>query len=340
MARTASWLRISLYSKMRPQLRWIRRLAGSVWFRALFTLVLLGVVAAQIDWKQMGEQIRHGHPIDFLAAIALVLAALVIGACRWWRLLWKADVQLGVLPLARIYAISTFSNTFLPTAVGGDVTRALLVVRRGPLLTRTALTIVVDRVGGLVGLIGMAWIAFLFQPTTVPHGARIFLTWVTAAVLVGSLLVLAAVLKGSGPVRSLVPRRLMSVASQWRSLLRGYVSDPVTMFMLIALSLLYQALISLQLVMLANAIDVHLSFATAAVVLALVTVVTLIPISIGGFGVREGSYVVLLSGASIAATEATLISVLSVATLFIASLPGAFMLAHSGVKPAFEVAPL
>ena len=44
----------------------------------------------------------------------------------------------------------------------------------------------------------------------------------------------------------------------------------------------------------------------------------------GGFGVREGSYVVLLSGASIAATEATLISVLRVATLFIASLPGAY----------------
>jgi hypothetical protein len=70
-----------------------------------------------------------------------------------------------------------------------------------------------------------------------------------------------------------------------------------------------------------------------------VTVVTLIPISIGGFGVREGSYVVLLSGASIAATEATLISVLSVAALFLASLPGAFLLARSGVAPALEPAP-
>lgn len=322
--------------------RWgrTRRLAGSIWVRGIVTTTLLVIIASRINWQRMGERLRHGHPLDFVIAVGLVLVALVIGACRWWQLLRKADVQLGVLPLARIYAVSTFSNTFLPTAVGGDVTRALLVVRRGPLLTRTALTIVVDRLGGLLGLIGMAWIAYIFQPSTVPHGARVFLAWVTGAVFVGSLLALTAVFRGSGPVRALVPRRLVSVASQWRSLLRNYASDPVTVIILVVSSLLYQALISMQLVMLARAIDVPLSFATAAVVLALVTVVTLIPISIGGFGVREGSYVVLLAGASIAATEATLVSVLSVATLFLASLPGAFMLVRSGVKPVFEVAPL
>jgi hypothetical protein len=75
------------------------------------------------------------------------------------------------------------------------------------------------------------------------------------------------------------------------------------------------------------------------VALALVTVATLVPISIGGFGVREGTYVLLLGGASIGATDATLISVLSVAALFIASLPGAFMLARGGLAPALREVP-
>jgi len=91
--------------------------------------------------------------------------------------------------------------------------------------------------------------------------------------------------------------------------------------------------------MLARAIGVHLPFATAAVTLALVTVVTLIPISIGGFGVREGTYVVLLGAASVGATDATLISLLSVAVLFLASLPGAYMLARGGLAPALGTAP-
>ena len=102
------------------------------------------------------------------------------------------------------------------------------------------------------------------------------------------------------------------------------------------MSLLFQALIAMQLVMLARAIEVDLPFATAAVALAIVTIITLIPLSIGGFGLREGSYVVLLGTASIAATDATLVSVLSVAALLFASLPGAYLLARGGISPALE----
>jgi glycosyltransferase 2 family protein len=322
-----------------PRSGLVRRMTRSVWARIIVTTALLVIVASQISWRQMAERVRHGHPLDLLAAVILVVVALIIGAYRWWRLLRKADVPLGLSSLVRIYAISIFSNTFLPTTVGGDVTRALLVVRRGPLLTRVATTIVVDRVGALAGLLGMAWISVAFQSATVSHRALVFLAWVTGGMLIGSLLVLTAVLRGSGPVRAVIPRRLISAARQSRLLLRSYVGDPVTLVVLLVLSLIYQALISIQLVVLARAINVHLSFATAAVVLALVTVATLIPISVGGFGVREGSYVVLLGGVSIAATEATLISVLSVVTLFLASLPGAFLLARGGIQPALEAAP-
>lgn len=313
-----------------------QRIAVSLPVRVVVTLALLGIVAAQIDWAQMASHVRNGSPVDFLAAVVLVLIALVVGGWRWWLLLRKAQVSLPVPSVARIYAISTFSNTFLPTAVGGDVTRALLVVRKGPLLMRVAMTIIVERAAGLYGLLGMAWIAFAIAPTNVPDGAQIFLVWVTAAVLAGSAFILVAVFRGSSLARSITPRRLVSAARESRSLLRSYATDHVTLVLLLASSLLFQALISLQLVMLARAIDVHLAFATAAVVLALVTIVTLVPISIGGFGVREGSYVVLLAGASIAATEATLISVLSVATLFLASLPGAILLARGGIAPALE----
>jgi uncharacterized protein (TIRG00374 family) len=311
----------------------------AVWLRVVVTLALLGLVGSRIDWNHVGSRLSHGHPLDFVAAVGVVGVALAIGVYRWWRLLHKAGVHLGLLSLGRIYAVSTFSNTFLPTSVGGDVTRALLVVRRGPVLTRVATTIVIDRLGGLAGLLGIAWITLAFQSTKVPSGSRVFLAWVTIAIFVGSLVVMAAVTRGSGVARSLVPARLVATARECQSLLRSFASDPRTLVMLLITSLLFQTLISLQLMLLARAIDVQLSFSTAAVVLALVTVVTLIPISIGGFGVREGSYVVLLGGASIVATDATLISVMSVATLFLASLPGAVMLARGGLSPAIDASP-
>lgn len=310
-----------------------RRLVESLPARIAITLVLLGIVALHVKWAQIGERLRHGHPLDMAGAVALVLAALVIGAYRWRKLLDGAGLHLDLRSLGRVYSVATFSGTFLPTSVGGDVTRALLVTRRRSLLPRVVLTIIVDRLGGLVGLLAMAWIAFSLEATSVPSGAQIFLIWVTAIALIGALLLVAALFRGSRLARALVPARLVAAARESRALLRGYAASPRILTTVVLSSLAYQALVSAQLVLLAHAIDVHLAFATAAVTLALVTIVTLIPISIGGFGVREGTYVVLLGGASIAASEATLISLLSVAALFLASLPGAVLLARGGLKP-------
>src|SRR6202165_5386970 len=127
----------------------VRRTGASLPLRIVVTLGLVGLVASQIDWARMAKRFSPGHPLSCLAAVAFVVAALVVGAFRWSRLLDRAGLHLGSASLARIYSVATFSNTFLPTSVGGDVTRALLVTRRGPLLTRAAVTILIDRLGGL-----------------------------------------------------------------------------------------------------------------------------------------------------------------------------------------------
>jgi len=319
-------------------MRRLTRLAASPWVRTTVTLSLLGLIASGLDWSRIAHRLRDGRPVDFVLAVALVLVALVVGAWRWRALLHRAGVPLSLPRLARIYAVSTFSGTFLPSTAGGDVSRALLVARRGPELRRAVVSILIDRMGGLVGLVVLAWIAFALAPDRVPHDARALLVWSTVAMTAGSALLLAAMLRGSRLLRRLIPQRLATAAREMRTVLAGYAQDPRLLAMWLGLSIAYQALISLQLVVLARAIDVELSFAAAAVALALVTLITLIPISIGGFGVREGSYVVLLGGVSIAASDATLISVLSAATLLVASLPGAWMIARGNVGAAPEVA--
>lgn len=314
----------------------VRRVAGSLWARALVTLVLVGIVASRIDWSTLSTRIRDGDPLDFAIGVLFVLASLAVGIYRWRRLLIGADINLPRYDIFRAYAVSIFTGTFLPTTLGGDVTRALLVTRRQPMLTKVAITVIVDRIGGLLGLIGIAWVGFVSDPGAVPHTSRVLIVWATAVVGLGLLLALVALSRRGGVITRLAPVRLESLARESHSLLRTYALKPSLILMLVSSSLLFQALVSLQLVFLGRAIGVHLPFATAAVALALVTIATLIPVSIGGFGVREGSYVVLLGAASIGATDATLISLLSVAALFLASLPGAYLLARRGVSPSIE----
>jgi glycosyltransferase 2 family protein len=323
----------------RPWLARTRRLATSLWVRIGMTLALLAIVASRLDWAQMGRRVREGRPADFVIATALVLFALVVGAYRWHLLLKRARVYVNASRLTRIYAVSTFSNTFLPTSVGGDVARALLLARRGPVLTRVVTTIVIDRLGGLLGLIGLAWIAFALAPGVVPHSSRVLLAWATAGLLGVSIALLLGTLHQGVRMRRLVPARFVATARECRSLLRDCAQDPSLLIAWLLTSIIFQTLIALQLVMLAEAIQVHLPFATAAVALALVTILTMLPISIGGFGVREGSYVVLLGSISIAASDATLISVLTVATLFLVSLPGAYLIIRGRIGSVHTVAP-
>jgi glycosyltransferase 2 family protein len=317
--------------------RW-RRLAASPWLRAAVTLALLGIVASRLDWSQIARRLHDGHPLDFLLAVAIVLLALVVGAWRWHALLHGAGISLGIRRLARIYAVSTFSGTFLPTTAGGDVARALLVTRRGSQLSPVVVSVLMDRAGGLAGLLGIAWLALVFAPAHVSQDTQAILAWTTLALALGAVLVGVAALHGGRLGRRLLPGRAVSVMRDARDVLLAYARSPQLLVSWLLLSLAYQALIAWQLVVLGRAINVELSFATAAVALALVTIVTLLPISIGGFGIREGSYVVLLGGASVAASDATLISVLSVATLLVASLPGAYLLMRGDVGAAPEPA--
>lgn len=311
-------------------LHYLAWLARSVWVRSAVTLALLAIVGSQLDWSQIATSLRDGQPLDFLFAVGLVVLALGAGAWRWHALLDGAGVPVGVSRLARIYAVSTFSASFLPTTAGGDVTRALLVTR-GPALRRVAVSIVVDRAGGLAGMIGIAWLALALEPGRVPGHADAILLWTTVVLAIAGASVAAVAFRGGSRLRRLVPDKLLSMARDTRDVMRSYGRSPSLLGLWLALSILYQGLIAFQLVMLGRAIDVELSFATAAIALTVVTLVTLLPISIGGFGVREGSYVVLLGGVSIAASDATLISVLSVATLLIASLPGAFLIMRGNV---------
>lgn len=330
---------------MSPELdggRWLRRilaLAKSVWVRAGVTLLLLGIVASRLDWSQMEARLSDGHPLDFLLAVGLMLVALAIGAYRWHALLDAADVRLSLSRLARIYAVSTFSSTFLPTTAGGDIARALLVARRGPVLARTVVSVLVDRLGGLIGMIGLAWIALVLQPDAVPVGVQAFLGWTTLVFALAGGLVAAAAFRGSGLAVRIVPERFVALARDSRQVLVAYARDPRLLLKWISTSLVYQLLVALQIVALAHAIDLDMPVATAAVALAVVTVVTLVPISIGGFGIREASYVVLLGSVSIGASDAALISVLSVATLLVASLPGAYLLITGNVGATPDVVP-
>jgi uncharacterized membrane protein YbhN (UPF0104 family) len=296
----------------------------SVPVRVAVTVVLLGAIALLVDWSEVRAAVSDGRWGWFAAAVAVLAVALVIGGLRWHLLLGAGGLRVGRAEALRAYFIGTFSNNFLPTGFGGDAARALIVGRGGSLVA-AGTTVTVDRLSAIGCLLLVAAAAAIVDPGAVPGELEALLAATLAAVALG-VGAFVLVLRSSRAARA-VPLRLQPAARQAKAVLVRYGAAPRVVLAALALGLVYQVLVVVQVAWLARAIRLDLPFALVAVVMPLVLVVTLFPISIAGFGVREGGFVALLATAGVSAADATVLSLLTVAAMALASLPGAAAIA-------------
>jgi uncharacterized membrane protein YbhN (UPF0104 family) len=310
------------------RLRRVGALLTSLPGRLVISAALLGVVARSIDWEVLSDRLSGAAWGWFAIGTTLVVLALLIGAVRWHVLLHHAHLHARPRETLRAYGIGIFSNNFLPSAFGGDVVRAWLVARSGRPLARAFTSVIVDRSVALVSLFLLGWLGLALSPVHVPEKlVTPFVTASGAGALVGALAV--ALLRRRGLSRFL-PSLLRPWASEVAATLRAYGRDHRVQIEALVLSLGFQALMVTSTWSLSRALQLDISPVILAVVIPLVLIATLVPISVAGFGVREGAYVVLLGELGVSASDATLLSLFSVAALAIASLPGGVAITLGG----------
>jgi len=305
----------------------LRRLAGSPWTRALISVGLLVVVATQVDFRTAARQLSHGDWGWFLLAVAVVLAAFLVGSKRWHVYLEAAGVHVPFGKALRAYLIGAFTTNFLPSQVGGDVARAWIVSRRGT-RTRAATAVVADRVVALGCLLVVAWVGILASDIPVPGVLLAALSAATVGFTIAGLLVVVLA-RGSVRMRPLLRGRVRGPAREAREAALACISRPV-LARTVTYGLVFQGLVVLSAWLIARSISLGVPFSTLVVILPLVLVVAVLPISIGGLGVREGGFVVLLGQAGVGTTEAAVFSLLSGLAFALASLPGAVALLQRG----------
>ena len=303
-------------------MKWPRQLTVPLWARAIVSIGLIALVLSQLHPGDAVRRLADGEWQWFVLAAGCLLAALAIGAFRWQLFLKAAGIARSLSHAVRVYAIGAFANSFLPTGFGGDALRAWLAGTPG---TRAvaAVTVVVDRATMLAMVTVFAWLAYATDPGSVPSVLVGTLGGVTALVVVGGL-VAAVVLRVAARPESRLSSRAAWVADSAESARACFRGSVVWQTALLGLA--YEALAVFSLWLVARSISLDLSFALLAVVVPAVLVVTALPFSLGGLGLREGSYVVLLHQAGVTTTDAALLSLLATLLFAIATLPGAFAL--------------
>jgi glycosyltransferase 2 family protein len=286
--------------------------------RVLVSAALLGGVLLYADVEEVVRAVRDGHWLWFVVGLALMGLCVVLGSIRWWLLLEGAQIRVRAWDSVRPFATSFVLNLVLPTAVAGDAVRTWVVGRESGRLLGAAAATIFDKLTAVTCIFGVGWGAYLVDRDAVPDSVVVVFAWVTVG-MIGAFAIAALAAAGVRPILHRFPEPLAVMARDSWSTVRVWLRSTRLLVSVVGLGLAYQILVVTVLVLVGKTVGVDLPFALAAVSASVVLVATLIPVSVGGLGIREGGFVLLLGEAGVDAAEATLISLLSAGAVLLAS---------------------
>lgn len=247
----------------------------------------------------VGYEWRPGMPRVFLdlqleglfTAFLGLFLGLAFGVTRWWRILHLAGCRSSWWNTLRLAALGLFFNLVLPGITGGDLPKALMVVRENPGRRADALaTVVIDRLVGLWSLVVLACAVIWtvrgdFAPLLLPS-AGAFL-----ALSLGLLFVLLP-----GPRRALRLDRLIArlpQAERIRKLERAallYRGHGGELVVSVLLSLGNHLSVIAAMFAIGRAFGAELSFSAFIGIGSVASLITSLPLSPGGWGVGEAAF--------------------------------------------------
>ncbi len=277
---------------------WKISLAGTV----LSIILLIGLLARQ-DWSSIIGAIGGLSVWHLVAAILLIALRHAIHAFRWLLLVTAQGIPLTYPDALKLVYSGLFVSNFLPSMVGGDVVKIAGVIQKTDNRVVGVASVVVDRIVGATGMLA-----------ALPFSAP----------LVSSLFDSTLVLGGS--ISSLTPRIskfLRATFGHLSSAVKLWASQPQRLFFALLTSWMGISVNFVAIWILAQGLGMSVSLAEVVGASALTYYITIIPLSINGYGIRELIIVGLYTQLGAMAEQAYALALISRFVFLIVSFPGA-----------------
>lgn len=228
-----------------------------------------------------------------------------------WAILVPSHPALTYRFLANSYFVGCFFNTFLPTTIGGDVIRGYDLIKATGQWRESLASVLMDRLLGLTGFLLFALMAWAVYPPARedPVIRSAFLGFcgvvlVTFAVL-GSRRVLHAMLRPFGKIGL---GALQSHTAQFQESLRAYLKQPQRLSRAFATTGVVQVLVILTFAAASKALGLPIPLYFLVLVVPIIAVVSQLPISLNGWGIREVMTIHFLDRIGVGRAEALALS--------------------------------
>jgi glycosyltransferase 2 family protein len=280
-----------------------------LWFalKAAISLGLIIVVLRRVDFVTTWENSRQLSGTLIASIVIMFAAQTYVAAWRWWVILRHHHIDIGLFATVRICLIGAFFNQLLPTSFGGDVARAWYVYRSGFGRKISVISVLSDRIYGMLTL---ACLAIILFPVLLHFSVSGEALIVVGALSTGASLALMAAfwldcLPGWAR-RWAIIRHLGSLSAATRALMM----DKRAVLPLLGLSFLVHAITVLAILVLLAAVAPHVNLLLCAALVPVIMLMVTVPISIAGWGVRESIMIYGLGLANVRPEAALIVSIM------------------------------
>ena len=316
---------------------WWKRNSVTIPFRIGLSVGLFLVILRSMDginWDELIPEWNRQTAFWTIGAFIFTLIGFLLGAIRWQRVLRALEVNQPLWRLFSHYMAGQFVSNFLPTTVGGDVVRVGRLTRDtddGPV---SFTSVVFERLSGWLVLPVITFLGFAINPGLTGLGTSTRVPLVVAMVTLIAL-VLVILLLGSNRIGKGLQNRkgLLRFANAVHLGIDRLKEHPRSIREVVVSAFAYQFTLLLAAGCVVEALEIDQVGLTALMAfIPAVLIIQVLPLGIGGLGVREGALVVFLSGIDVSSEQALALGLALYALTLVNSFIGLPMLIFGGRK--------
>ena len=253
--------------------------------------VVLALLLLLLPWPEVWQAVTQMSGGVWLVVLAAFLAGHALNALKWRMLVNAGRPMLSRMNAIRFHYAGLFANMWLPGIVGGDVIRALMASRTSARPEAVVLGALADRVIDTLSIaLLLAAGAFMVRAELPGLGARGVTIGLVGGALAGALAVLFVLRR---PIRRW-PSRLRRPIGRGLVALRRLAGSPGLALAALALSLMVQGGFVLLNAWIGHSVGVSVPLGAWFLAWSLAKLAGLLPISLGGLGVRDATLAALL----------------------------------------------
>lgn len=274
-----------------------------------FGILLVVILIERMDWHAIGTALAHYTWPGLLTGLILLMSSWPVAALRWKLF----ATRIAFLRLLELTLIGQFYAIVLPGQLAGELVKAYRLAKGNVDAERLAASVAVDRIIGTIALLVVASAGLFLSRQQVPS-AIVWLFAMATLALIASLfalrltpvhrLTLFAIGRLEGTRFRGAAESLHRAVEAWRDFSR----KSSRLLTSLALGIVFQLLGTALFATLGGNLGLTVSMPNWAWIQGVVSLAVLIPVSVGGIGLREGAVVGCLTLLDIAPERALALS--------------------------------